>query len=307
MVMPTHFTQPLELLAPDALTHALQRALGEFKSVTWSQSTGSTNGDLVRRIKTAEGLAMPCLEGAHVQSAAKGRAARPWKNISGNTLMFSCAFAPEIPLARLPGLSPALGVVACLALRQLFEPLIGRDSCQNLTLKWPNDLQWGQGKLAGILVETAQRSGASHPCVVVGIGLNLLGARTLTTQLGRDVTDVSEILVDASRVSKGTVAGLCPSAIVIAIAKAWQKALDVYCVKGYAAFQELFNSVDVLALRSVDVIDQGLTLQTGIAQGTDAFGRLLVRTETAVVPILVGDVSVRRHVLPEPTATLKGT
>ena len=294
-------------LTPTAFVERLSLALPGFVSVQWIQETGSSNDDLSQRVKLGPAHPLPWLLGAHTQGAARGRAARSWQNKAGDTLMFSCAFEPGIPLAQLPGLSPALGVAACLALRQLFAPLLGQDACQRLALKWPNDLQWGSGKLAGILIETTQRPGARHPCLVVGIGLNLRGARALSTHLTRDVADVSEILACAPQLSALDASVLCPSSIVSAIAQAWQKALDVYATKGYAAFQELFNSVDVLALRSVDVIDQGRVLQTGIAQGTDAFGRLLVRTETAVVPILVGDVSVRRHVLPEPTATLKGT
>ena len=71
-------------------------------------------------------------------------------------------------------------------------------------------------------------------------------------------------------------------------------------------FQGLFESVDVLASVPVEVVDQGRVLQTGIAQGTDSIGRLLVQTDTAVVPVLVGDVSVRRQPDAGPAATHKG-
>lgn len=297
----THF------LTPATFVERLSLALPGFGSVKWLQETGSSNDDLSQRVKLGSAHAMPWLLGAHTQGAARGRAARPWQNKAGDTLMFSCAFEPGIPLAQLPGLSPALGVAACLALRQLFAPLLGQDACQKLALKWPNDLQWGVGKLAGILIETTQRPGARHPCLVVGIGLNLRGARALSTHLARDVADVSEILACAPQRSALDASVLCPSSIVSAIAQAWQKALDVYSTTGYAAFQDLFQSVDVLASVPVDVIDQGRVLQTGIAQGTDSSGRLLVQTGASLVPILVGDVSVRRHESPETTATLKGT
>ena len=291
---------------PEAFVKRLSLALPDFGLLQWLQDTGSSNDDLSQRIKLGSTQTMPWLLGAHTQGAARGRAARPWQNKAGDTLMFSCAFEPGIPLAQLPGLSPALGVAACLALRQLFAPLLGQQACQTLGLKWPNDLQWRSGKLAGILVETAQRPGARHPFLVIGIGLNLHGARTLSTHLARDIADVSEILADVPNRSGLSATTLCPSQLVIAIAQAWQKALDVYAATGYAAFQELFHSVDVLDCVPVDVVDQGRILQTGFAQGTDSSGRLLVQTDTAVVPILVGDVSVRRQPDPGPAATLKG-
>ncbi len=296
-----------DFLTPEAFVEHLASALPGFGSIHWAQATGSSNDDLSQRVKRGSVCALPWLLGAHTQGAARGRAARPWQNQLGDTLMFSCAFAPDIPLAQLPGLSPALGVAACLALRRLFAPLLGQNACQRLALKWPNDLQWESGKLAGILVETAQRPGARHPCLVVGIGLNLRGARALSTHLARDIADVSEILANVADPSGSATVTLCPSRIVIAIAQAWQKALDVYAAAGYAAFQDLFDSVDVLASVPVDVIDQGRVLQTGIALGTDSNGRLLVQTTAAVVPILVGDVSVRGQPDSRPAVTLKGT
>jgi BirA family biotin operon repressor/biotin-[acetyl-CoA-carboxylase] ligase len=296
-----------DFLTPEALVTRLAAALSGFGSVKWEQATGSSNDDLSQRIKRGSVCAMPWLLGAHTQGEARGRAARPWQNKAGDSLMFSCAFEPGIKPAQLPGLSPALGVAACLALRQLFTPLLGQEASQQLALKWPNDLQWGSGKLAGILVETAQRPGARHPCLVVGIGLNLRGARALSTHLARDIADVSEILARAPNSADLGTASLCPSHIVNAIAQAWQKTLDVYAATGYAAFQDLFDSVDVLASVPVEVIDQGRVLQTGIAQGTDSSGRLLVQTATAVVPILVGDVSVRGLPGSGPAVILKGT
>jgi BirA family biotin operon repressor/biotin-[acetyl-CoA-carboxylase] ligase len=296
-----------DFLTPAAFVSRLSSALPDFGLIQWAPETGSSNDDLSQRIKLGPAQPMPWLLGAHTQGAARGRAARPWQNKAGDTLMFSCAFEPGIPLVQLPGLSPALGVAACLALRQLFAPLIGQKACETLGLKWPNDLQWGAGKLAGILIETAQRPGARHPYLVVGIGLNLRGARALSTHLAREIADVSEILADVPDRSGLDATALCPSSIVIAIAQAWQKALDVYATTGYAAFQALYHSVDLLASVPVDVVDQGRVLHTGVAQGTDSSGRLLVRTDSAVVPILVGDVSVRRQPDAGPAATVKGT
>ncbi|MEI8399719.1 MAG: biotin--[acetyl-CoA-carboxylase] ligase [Alcaligenaceae bacterium] len=292
-----------KFLTPEAFVKRLSLALPDFGSIEWAQATGSSNDDLSQRIKLGSAQPMPWLLGAHTQGDARGRAGRPWQNKAGDTLMFSCAFEPGVPLAQLPGLSPALGVAACLALRQLFAPLLGQHACQTLALKWPNDLQWGASKLAGILVETAQRPGAHHPFLVVGIGLNLRGGRTLSTHLARDIADVSEVLAGARPGAGLGATDLCPSHIVSAIAIAWQKALDVYAATGYAAFQDLFHSVDVLAGVPVDIVDQGRVLQTGIAQGTDSIGRLLVQTATVVAPILVGDVSVRPQPAPGPAAT----
>ncbi|MEI6836317.1 MAG: hypothetical protein WCK56_00840, partial [Alcaligenaceae bacterium] len=126
----TSFNDTTRLLAPDALIERLGKTLPNFGLVQWVDTTGSTNDDLSERIKRGATPSLPWLLGAHTQQTARGRAARPWQNTAGETLMFSCAFSPNIPLAQLPGLSPALGVAACLALRELFASRIGALACQ---------------------------------------------------------------------------------------------------------------------------------------------------------------------------------
>ena len=281
---------------PACLTQALIPLLPDFASVQWLDSTGSTNLDLMQRLRQpdpASGLprrpALPWLLGSDLQTAGRGRAGRPWQNTQGATLMFSCAFQVEIPMAQLAGLSPALGVAACEALRTLIDHDQDQDTpdsatrpdSQRLTLKWPNDLQWDTGKLAGILVETHQPTGTRAPYLVAGIGLNMRDAGHLSHALDRPVSDWSQITQPA------------PARIVAAIAHAWAKALKEYAACGYAGFIERFAQVDVLAGVQVNVTDQGRILQTGTAQGTDAMGRLLVATASGITPIMVGDVSIR--------------
>jgi BirA family biotin operon repressor/biotin-[acetyl-CoA-carboxylase] ligase len=87
------------------------------------------------------------------------------------------------------------------------------------------------------------------------------------------------------------------------LAQAWQQALKDYADHGYSAFKPSFDIVDALAGQTVDVIDQGNILYQGLAQGTDALGRLRVLTETGVIPVVVGDVSIR----PMKALTAEGT
>ena len=264
--------------------------LPDFYSVQWLEQTGSTNMDLMQRLRQAAHpirTGLPCLLGAHLQTAGRGRAGRVWHNLSGDTLMFSCAFQINIPMAQLAGVSPALGIAACEALRSLIEPAqhptgsTSQTETRRLALKWPNDLQWNAGKLAGILVETLQPASSDHPCLVAGIGLNLRRAVELSEALGRPISDWSQIC------------DLPASQIVAAIARGWAQALKDYAATGFAGFRSRFAQVDVLAGAQVTVTDQGKTLHTGMASGTDALGRLLVQTASGIVPIMVGDISIR--------------
>lgn len=275
--------------SPEDFAKALEQTLPDFDWVEWVNSTGSTNADLLQRARALSSQAIRTspgawLLGAHLQTAGKGRAGRPWVNTAGSTLMFSCALTHNIPLPQLAGIAPALGVATCLALRTFFEASQPQVSLDDLKLKWPNDLLWRGAKLAGILIETAPQSR-----LIIGMGINMRDAQTLSAQLDRKIADIHQLLEDLGQ----PVLPSLPCALVAHIAQAWQRALDEYAVGGYAAFIERFDSVDGLAGQPVQVVDQGRILHEGFAQGTDAFGHLCVQTQTGSVPILVGDVSIR--------------
>ena len=245
-------------------------------------STAALSADVP--VSTVAAASWPRLLGAHLQTAGKGRAARPWHNAAGKCLMFSCGFAPKIAAGDLPGIAPALGIASCLALRSLLTPLISARAAHQLTLKWPNDLQWKGAKLAGILVETAPSTKPQQPLLVIGMGLNLSGAAALSADLNRPVADLSQTLVGHA---------VDPISLVATLAQAWQRTLHDYAAKGYAVFAPRYQEVDGLLGEYVDVIDQGKLLHTGIACGTDSIGRLKIETASGILPILVGDVSIR--------------
>ncbi len=207
---------------------------------------------------------------------------RSWQSPAGAALMVSFAFDVHLLAADLPALSPLTGLAACESLRAL----IGNDRAGPLTVKWPNDLQWGQAKLAGLLVESLRNQNgliAGHT-IVVGIGLNLRDADTLSQTLGRPIADWSQI---------GAPADVGVAEIVRALANGFHQALLDVQREGFGAFVQRYAQVDALAGQAVNVIDQGRILQQGIAQGLDAQGRLLLRTDSGVQPIIVGEVSVR--------------
>lgn len=112
---------------------------------------------------------------ADVQTAGRGRQNRTWiSHIPGN-LCLSLVLKPDsATLAQLPlaNLSQLLAVCTCHVL----------ENCQTTpTLKWPNDVQLGGRKIAGILAETTTQ-GTDFLGLVLGIGVNLnLDAATLAT------------------------------------------------------------------------------------------------------------------------------
>ncbi|WP_427184278.1 biotin--[acetyl-CoA-carboxylase] ligase [Bordetella bronchialis] len=275
-----------ELPSPDHMAATLRARLADgspasFGRVDWMAQTGSTNADLLSRAREQGnvGAPKPWLLGAHLQQAGRGRAGRAWQNRPGAALMFSCAFDTALAPAGLPALSPLAGLAACEALRG-----IAGTAGSPLCIKWPNDVQWGQAKLAGVLVETARAAGAPSGghTVVIGMGMNLCDGAALSRALERDVADWSMV---------GCAAAL--SDVVAEVALAWRDALAGIARDGFAAYIGRFRRLDALEGQDVQVLDRGQVLHRGLGCGVDAQGRLRVRTMDGELPVSVGEISVR--------------
>lgn len=258
---------------------AVRNRLPGWADVQWLDATESTNTDLLMQARAHQPL--PRLRGTHLQRQGRGRANRNFRTAPGAALMFSCAFEVALPVAALPTLSVMLGLVACETLAQRLP------QGHQLRLKWPNDLQWGDAKLAGILMESATAGTGLPSRLVIGMGLNLTDGEELSRNLGRPVADW--------RATGNTepVADLCT-----AIASAWHAGLawaESHWQPGIGLpdLPERYAVHDVLAGCPVQVQDQGVVLMHGLASGIAPDGRLLLRTDAGIQPVMAGDVSIR--------------
>lgn len=133
--------------------------------------TDSTNNCLKDRIAVDErwisGEKMPAVW-ADYQTAGRGQAGNGWESRRGENLLCSLMLkAPEVTAGQQFRLSMLVG----MALRETVRE-VAPESGDALTVKWPNDLYCGDGKLAGVLIENTL-SGGRIACSVVGIGLNI--------------------------------------------------------------------------------------------------------------------------------------
>jgi BirA family biotin operon repressor/biotin-[acetyl-CoA-carboxylase] ligase len=141
------------------------------------EETGSTNADLLDRLKAGEHVAQGDWLVARRQSAGRGRQGRDWFDGAGN-------FMGSTVVHRAESDPPAhtLALVSGLAVYEALVP-----SCPNpsqLMLKWPNDLLLSRAKLCGILLEAASNA------IVIGVGINLARAPNIE---GRETIALSEI------------------------------------------------------------------------------------------------------------------
>lgn len=108
---------------------------GDFAVIDYTESTGSTNTDLMQADKVADGTVLL----ANEQVAGKGRLGRQWVSPAGSQLIFSVLILPD-SLEHLGTLPLAAGLAVT-------------DSVEGSVLKWPNDVHIDGKKLCGILAE----------------------------------------------------------------------------------------------------------------------------------------------------------
>lgn len=134
-------------------------AVNAMFNVQHYDTIGSTN-DEIRRL-AAQGADHGTVVHADEQTAGRGRLARTWHSPAGN-LYLSALLRLDLPPVRLAELS----FVAAVAVAETVAGLLPKPD--GIVAKWPNDVLVDGGKIAGILIETADG------VTILGIGLNVL-------------------------------------------------------------------------------------------------------------------------------------
>lgn len=229
--------------------------------------TGSTNTDLLERLPQ---LRNPVLRVTASQTAGRGRAGKSWQATPEGALLCSLAWPFFQPLQTLSGLTLVAGVVLAETLQQFGIPV---------RLKWPNDVLLKDGKLAGILTETAPLSPGRGTWAVIGIGINLASPPVTVVQ-GSAIAYAPQLLDQRNE-------------LLAALVGALAQALPHFARHGLCPFVAKWNQLHAHAGQEVVILDHGRVLHQGKAVGIDATGQLLLQTNKGQVRISAGDVSLR--------------
>jgi BirA family transcriptional regulator, biotin operon repressor / biotin---[acetyl-CoA-carboxylase] ligase len=230
----------------------------------------STNAEGFRR---ASSLARPTWILAGVQTAGRGRRARPWSSPQGNfhgTLVLHPTEPPETVALR--------SFAAALALRDAFVQLTGVP--QSFALKWPNDVLCNGGKIAGILLESQGLNGPD-PVLCIGIGVNLIAAPDASQVEAGAVPPVSLLQETGLRIT--------PEAFLDALAPAYETWEATFTAQG-------FDPLRAEWLAHAARLGQPIRARTGTEtrEGTfetiDAQGNLILRMAHGPVAIPAAEV-----------------
>lgn len=231
------------------------------------ESTGSTNADLLARHSAGEDIEGLVLVAEH-QSAGRGRQGRTWSTPARSQIALSVGVDAGTLQPAAWGWLPLLTGVAVVEAVHATTGL-------KPGLKWPNDIQVGEGKLGGILAEMAAQ------VIVVGLGLNV----TLTAEQAPDPRATSLLMLGSTMLDRSALLGSILAELSERIDR-W-KALggpDPSLAEGYRRHSLTLG-------KRVRALMPGDREIVGLATGIGDLGQLLIDTGEQTVAVTAGDVT----------------
>ncbi len=238
----------------------------------FSPVTGSTNSDAMAAAR--DGAPHGSVFLADAQTSGRGRGDHAWHSAAGEGLYVSVLLRPELSPAFLPLVPLAAGLAAAEAIRAI----TGLD----IDLRWPNDLLLGPRKTGGILVEAQSESNAVA-FVVAGIGINV-HQRAFPPDLATPATSLDLELghVFGQRTSR--------QALLVRLLESLEReTLTLLDPAGRRSIPVRVEAASSWARgRQVEV--HGPLQYTGITEGLDEHGFLLLRTSKGLVQVQTGGI-----------------
>ena len=197
------------------------------------------------------------------QRAGRGRAGRSWEDAPGDGLLFSLVLRPPAT----PAL-PQLSLVVALAVAEAVEELCGLAT----GIKWPNDVEIGGAKVAGVLLE------ATGGVVTCGIGINV------NQEPGRLPAETRR---PAGSLRAATGRPHDRGTLLAGILDALERAYDTWLAEGLGPLLPRLEARSTLTGRAVEVGDA-----RGVVAGLAPDGRLRVtRDDGAVLDVDSGEIT----------------
>lgn len=250
----------------------LSRDLADILPVEVVLSTGSTNADVVARLRDNQGAPFALL--AEHQSAGRGRRGRVWSSPFATNVYLTLGWRFDVGAPRLEGLSLAVGVAVAQALAEAgLDGVVG--------LKWPNDIWVGERKIGGVLIEL---SGDLEEACSAAIGIGVNGRLGLAS-----AAEIDQPWTDFFR---ETGRSMDRTGFAIDLIRRLAAMLQAFPQQGFGRWRESWMALDAVAGRPVILATPAGSV-SGIAEGVDGAGALQLRVDGQLRLFHGGEVSLR--------------
>ncbi len=231
-----------------------------------ARATGSTN-TWAKLESQAGTVRAPALFVADSQEAGRGRGTNTWWSAPGN-------IAATFVMPQNAHL--AFGLVPLLAGLALRRALVTLTACEEIALKWPNDLVVGRRKTAGLLCERLQQVD------LIGVGVNVnAGSQEAPAELRERIVALRELTGNAWDLNEV----LCEIS---------HQMLQVLSVESQSATHKLLREYSRHHWptgKNVELVDTDRAPRVGgRCAGIDSQGRLVLNTGLECHPLLTGSI-----------------
>jgi biotin-[acetyl-CoA-carboxylase] ligase/type 3 pantothenate kinase len=206
------------------------------------------------------------------QTAGRGRSGRNWVSVPGASLCLSVAYRFGLGFQPVEGFSVAAGAALVQVLRR---------HGASVDLKWPNDLLFQGRKLGGVLCEAV--TSELGQVWVAGVGINLAQFEVPATAHALCSASLSETAVS---IVPASLAQELAQALLDILTQADQGALIAGLLTAAATFDPWLG-------QTLQVLDHGVSTQTGISRGVDEKGQYRLQTATGEIRLRHGELSLR--------------
>lgn len=224
------------------------------QAFTWfySDVTGSTNSDLLNH-KHAYSIAV-----SESQSQGRGQHGNSWQASHADNLLFSIA----LPIT----INETLGLVP-IKIGLVIKEVLNKAGFNDINLKWPNDIFYKQKKLGGILIESISQD--NKALIIIGVGLNV--------NMPYTHNDAFISLSQNKTINRTPLLAQCLISIINLFK---HHHLDTV---------PLFNHAHLFHLKPIK-FNTGKTIITGVCQGINEQGQLLIKTQQGLIPHSTGSI-----------------
>jgi BirA family transcriptional regulator, biotin operon repressor / biotin---[acetyl-CoA-carboxylase] ligase len=241
-------------------------------AIIYRESVDSTN--LVARRLAEEGAPAFTTIIAEQQLSGKGRLGRSWFSPAGSGLWFSIIFRPA-------ALTPAAVSPVTLVTAAILADYLSREFNLPVQIKWPNDLQVGGKKIAGILTEIKGDPDRIE-YLVIGIGLNV-------NQKADDFSP--EIANIATSLAIETGLKIKRTELLINLRHSLLTAYSLFEKAGFTPFRQIWIDHNITLGHQVKINWPGGSM-SGLAVGLSDEGLLILKDNRDQVHLLsYGEVS----------------